>query len=179
MPTDIRLVVDDSQIDLLMSQAHEAVSLAMKYTAMDVFGGIGKHAPTDHGRLAGSFFPEELPDHLSWRIYSNVEYAMAVHEGTGVYGPEGHPIVPKTAKALKFFWRKTGKMMIFKGDLDTPREKASFAAWARERNMTPVFSWVQGQKPNPYADRAIEDTESRVQEFAIRAVREATGRGSW
>jgi len=179
MATDIRFEVDASEVDKLIEQARLAMQLAMKYTAKDVEAGIGRYAPTDHGRLAGSFHSEQMDDELSWRIYTHVEYAMYVHEGTGVYGPEGHPIVPTQAKALKFFWKKTGQMMIFKGDLTTPWQKASFARWAEERGMTPVFAWVKGMEPRPFADKAIADTEARVDEFARRAVREAMEGRSW
>ena len=36
------------------------------------------------------------------RIGTNVEYAIFVHEGTGIYGPKGVPIRPSRAKALVF-----------------------------------------------------------------------------
>ena len=36
------------------------------------------------------------------RVGTNVEYALYVHEGTGIYGKRGRPITPVRAKALKF-----------------------------------------------------------------------------
>ena len=164
--------------DEFLSASNESISLAIEYTALDVWANIGKFAPTDHGRLAGSFTAQKI-DTWNWSVYTNVEYAMAVHEGTGIYGPEGEEIKPKNAKALKFFWKKTGQTMIFKGDLDTPQEKGRFAAWARARGMTPVFSWVKGMKPRPYAEEAINETSGRTQEFAERAVREIMEGRSW
>lgn len=35
-------------------------------------------------------------------IGSNLEYAIYVHEGTGLYGPNPHMIVPKNAKVLRW-----------------------------------------------------------------------------
>lgn len=36
------------------------------------------------------------------RVGSGVKYALYVHEGTGIYGPRGVPITPKTKKFLRF-----------------------------------------------------------------------------
>ncbi len=44
----------------------------------------------------------------SVRVGTNVHYALFVHDGTGLYGPKGAYITPKTAKFL--VWKgKTGK----------------------------------------------------------------------
>lgn len=117
---------------------------AHELLATEIWANIGREAPTDHGRLAGSFQIEQGSGR-EWRIYSNVEYALFVHEGTGIHGPTGHKIVPRTASKLVFEWR--GK------------------TW--------FLGSVAGQKPNPYADRAIDKAQGRVQEFIQRAIEEA------
>lgn len=72
-------------------------------------------------------------------VGSPLPYAQHVHEGTGIYGPHGTPIVPKNAKALKFEVRnvsaKTGK-------------KTKGSKWVFAKS-------VAGQKPNPFLTRAI------------------------
>jgi len=123
----------------------DAIRLALEYTATGVWGEVRKKAPVDHGRLAGSFELSQTGD-LSWRISSNVKYALMVHEGTGIYGPRATPIVPVRAKRLVFFWKKTGKMMYLPS--------------------------VEGMKGRPYIDWAIKEVEPRVSEFAQRAIRE-------
>jgi HK97 gp10 family phage protein len=45
------------------------------------------------------------------RVGTNVYYALFVHDGTGIYGPHGMPIVPRTAKVL--MWRTKGGKKIF------------------------------------------------------------------
>lgn len=80
----------------LIRKARQAISLAIKYTATEVWGNVRKEAPVDHGRLAGSFQLDQVDD-LSYRIWSGVEYALAVHEGT-----KPHVIEPKKKKAL--YW---------------------------------------------------------------------------
>ncbi len=170
----VQVEYSTDELQKFLQMASAAVALAMKYTATEVWGNVRKMAPVDQGRLAGSFnLAQGGP--LDWNVYSNVTYALDVHQGTGIYGPEGKEIKPVTAKALKFYWPKTGKMMIFKGDLQGPREKASFAAWATERGMTPVFAWVQGTRPRPYADWAIKAASERTDEFIRKAIKDSGG----
>ena len=62
------------------------------------------------------------------RVGTNVEYAIFVHDGTGVWGPTGTPITPKQAKMLS--WKsKSGKRV-----------------YARQ---------VQGMRPNPFLKDAM------------------------
>lgn len=61
-------------------------------------------APVDKGQLRASItshvvFRGGLP---IGRIGTNVKHALWVHNGTGIYGPRGVPIRPKTAKVLVF-----------------------------------------------------------------------------
>lgn len=155
-----------------VAQINRVTARALELTAGEVWAGIRKHAPVDHGRLAGSFQMRNGGDELTKIIYTNVSYALAVHNGTGIYGESGQPIQPTTAGALKFFWKKTGRMMIFKGDLQTPQQKAMFGQWAESQGMTPVFAWVQGMKGRPYTEPAIKEADSRLNEFVRRAINE-------
>lgn len=66
-------------------------------------------------------------------------YAPYVHQGTGVHGPKGVRITPKTGKALKF---KIGGQVIFRKS-------------------------VAGQKPNPYMKRAFDKYKSGGLERAL------------
>lgn len=163
---------DDEQFRQFVLAGGRAVELAIKYTATEVWGNIGRKAPVDEGRLAGSFKLEQR-DPITWLISSAVHYALYVHEGTGVHGPRGQEIRPTSKQALFFFWKKIGKTVAFKGDLQTGREKLLFGKWAEERSITPVFAWVQGMKPRPFADEAITAAEARSDEFVQRAVDEA------
>lgn len=134
---------DEQAIQDFVSLAKEACKRAVELLALDVWANIRKEAPTDKGRLAGSFNLEQIGD-FAWRIYTNVLYALFVHEGTGVHGPIGQPIVPVRARYLAFEWQ--GKMWFLKS--------------------------VKGQEPNPYADRAINMSEQRSQEFVRKALDE-------
>ena len=119
------------------------VSRAVKLAATDVWGNVAREAPVDHGRLAGSFELDRSSD-LYWNITTRVNYAAFVHEGTGLYGPMHRRITPSQASVLAFV--SGGKQVFAKS--------------------------VSGQRPNPYADRAVKRTDSRAQVFADIAVRE-------
>lgn len=118
---------------------------ALGYVAQEVWGNIGREAPTDEGKLANTGnWALEKAGHLGYRIYTNLVYALFVHEGTGIYGPVGRPITPTRARFLVFEWQ----------------------------GRTWFLRSVKGQKPNPYADRAMESAEMRIPEFVQRAIDE-------
>lgn len=84
------------EINKLVESGKRAVSRAVELMAIEVWGNIGREAPTDTGRLAGSFELSQIEE-LAWCITTMVGYAPYVHEGT-----EPHEIRPVRAKAL--FW---------------------------------------------------------------------------
>jgi len=118
------------------------IDKAVRLTAEEVWGNISREAPTDHGRLAGSWNLKQI-GLGRYGIWSNVEYRWWVHEGTGVHGPHGHPIVPVGAPFLQFE---------IDGQIIRKKE-------------------VQGQEPNRYIDRAINQAEKRTDDFIQQAVR--------
>lgn len=61
-------------------------------------------APVDHGRLRADIQLELLnaPQGPFARVGNSVNYAIFVHEGTGIYGRRRRPIVPRRAKVLRF-----------------------------------------------------------------------------
>lgn len=65
--------------------------------------------PVNNGRLRASITGQVLSEQTGpvGRVGTNVEYALFVHEGTGIYGPKGAPytIVPRRRKALAFVWK--------------------------------------------------------------------------
>jgi hypothetical protein len=129
------------------------IEKAFEYIAKELWANIRKTppTPTDEGVLAGSWGLEKLVqmDELQWRIFSNIHHAFWVHAGTGIYGRYGSPIVPTKSKALAFFWKKQGVDVVVRS--------------------------VAGQQPTEYADRAIEMTEGRVEEFIRMAIAETFG----
>jgi hypothetical protein len=147
--------------------ARKVTAKALEYTALETWGKMRINVPKDHGRLANSFLLNKIDDY-EYRIISGVRYALDVNNGTGVYGPTGQPIKPKTKKALKFIWH--GKTIIAKGDLPNKQSKAAFAKWAKDNGMEPMFSWPKGQKGSKYVERSVQQASSRVDEFIRRAI---------
>lgn len=143
----IEMVIDQAQVDKIMQIPKDAGANAFGYFAQEVWRGFRIEAPVDHGRLAGSFMLERHND-FEYAIQSGVEYALAVAEGTGVYGPKHQEIVikPKIKKCLHFIWQ-------------------GMEVFAKEAH-------VQGMKPNPYHERAFQKGEDRIDEFIRRALRE-------
>ena len=144
---DIQVEVDTAEFKRAMALAMSSVGVAVGYTAQELWGNVGREAPVDEGKLAGNFGLEQV-DEISWRVFTNTEYAQFVHDGTGIFGPRGAPIVPVAAKVLH--WIAKGGEEVF----------------ARS---------VKGSPPNPFVDRAIEKTYTRVDEFVTRAIRETVG----
>lgn len=68
-------------------------------------GGVSGPKRIDTGKLRASIsvqLKRKATNIITVRIGTNVEYAIWVHDGTGLYGPMGRPIRPKTARYLKF-----------------------------------------------------------------------------
>lgn len=108
-----------------------------------------KHnCPVDEGRLRASITHTVTMRGSSAviRVGSPLTYARYIHEGTGIYGPHKTPIVPVTAKALKF---RAGKMMgpLPAGVKNLPRNKRAF-----------VFAKsVKGVPPTPFLTEGMQD----------------------
>lgn len=124
------------RFDEIKKKTKEGMGRALFKVAQVFYGEVKKEAPVDHGTLQGSWQIEEL-DYLAYSIFTNIKYAKAVNDGTGIYGPSGQPITPKNGNVLKF---KIGSQTIYTKS-------------------------VKGQRPNPYIDRAIDTTESRVEKL--------------
>ncbi|MFE2930610.1 HK97 gp10 family phage protein [Streptomyces sp. NPDC059278] len=102
-----------------------------------------RRAPVDNGMLRTSI-RESVAVRGSLvvgEVYSDLEYAAYVHEGTGIYGPTGQPIRPVRARVLS--WQPRGG----------PR------AFARS---------VKGQRPNPFLLRALRDVAPGPVDGAVR-----------
>jgi len=94
-------------------------------------GGIGGPKRIDTGRLRASISTNlvtrnGVPTVL---VGTNVNYALFVHNGTGIYGPMHRPIRPRHAKFLRF----------------RPRTSRRFV-YARQ---------VRGMPPNPFLKNAL------------------------
>ncbi len=84
----------------LLVRAHRVQSAAKRNLGGGTLSGPKR---IDTGRLRASIDVELIKRvKLAARIGTNVEYALFVHEGTGIYGPKHTPITPKTSRYLQF-----------------------------------------------------------------------------
>lgn len=91
----VRALLTDPQGDIaddLLRRGNNVASLAKKY------------APVNTGHLRASISAKlvKFGGNLAVLVGTNVNYAMYQHEGTGIYGPHGTPIVPVRSKYLRF-----------------------------------------------------------------------------
>lgn len=77
------------------------------------------------GQLAGGITVDawqENGNSFTSTARSLAPYSLFVDKGTGVYGPTGARIYPKTAKALTFYWQRTGSVVSFRSVAGSPAQ---------------------------------------------------------
>jgi hypothetical protein len=100
----IHKILREERRAALLDSARYVRSLAARYpqqnpkTAYRRTGTLGRSVAV--GEVAGN------ESALRVEVGTNLHYAPYVEYGTGIYGPKGQPIRPKSAKALA--WRATG-----------------------------------------------------------------------
>jgi HK97 gp10 family phage protein len=103
-------------------------------------------APVKDGPLQSSIRP--YFGRMTATVKPNKEYALYVHEGTGIYGPKKRPITPRSGKMLA--WKSKG------------------GTWAFARS-------VKGIKPNPYMEKAYQIVKPDVDRDAIATLNKIVG----
>ena len=99
-----RVVLSPTALKQLLESKSGAVAQDLDRRARAVQNQAIRLCPVNEGRLRGSISREIAvePNGLTARVGTNVEYAMFVHEGTGLYGPRGRYIVPVKGDFLKW-----------------------------------------------------------------------------
>lgn len=113
---------------------------ALRYSALLTQRVEKQEAPIDTGYMRGSIEVRYLQDAAI--ILPRAKYALAVHEGTGLYGPQRRRIYPKRGKVLA--WKGKG-------------------GWRFARS-------IAGQKPNRFADRTVQRVAPEIHATFDRAV---------
>lgn len=85
-------------------------------------------------------------DVLTGSLTAMARHAKWVHQGTGIYGLSGNPIIPQRSKVLVFFWSRKNK-------------------WMRVRS-------VRGQPANPFLRRGAKILRDRVASTLPKEVRQ-------
>lgn len=102
-----RVILNTQEINKLLQSPSGAVAQDLLIRGNRVKNAAQRLCPVDQGRLRASISTELAFDEgeLVVRVGTNVDYAIYVHNGTGIYGPEKRPIVPVRAKALRWAQR--------------------------------------------------------------------------
>lgn len=101
MSTSVK--IDQSALRALMASPQGPVWIDIQRRTNRVLNQARRNAPVDEGRLRASIAMEMRSYNGSpvGRVGTNVEYALYVHEGTGVEAGKGY-IVPVRARVLRW-----------------------------------------------------------------------------
>lgn len=104
--------VNDAVIQKMLRHPKGQVARGILKIGKRVERKAKRYTPVDHGILRNSINTELIIRRGPVaRIGTKTKYALAVHEGTGIYGPKGKPITPKRSKVLVFTSKKTNKLV--------------------------------------------------------------------
>ncbi len=135
------------ELKAILEQAKNIAQIALELTSVELYGNVKRETPVDEGRLQGSWEIKKVGTFL-YQIYTNVKYALAVHEGSKphwIYGSAGPSYMGKSIG-------KNG-MLYWKG--------AKHPVWR---------VYHPGYKGNPFTEPAINTTAKRLDEFVQTAL---------
>lgn len=131
MAISIRL--NNREIDRLLKGDTGPVAKRLLRIGYKIEKGAKRRCPVDTGRLRSSIHTEESNTSSGAplvRVGTNVEYAIYIHDGTGVLGPRGVPITPVSSSVL---------------------------VWTDKKGNTVFAKSVRGMKPRPFLKNALDD----------------------
>ena len=141
MPNKVTHVLNHAQITRILTSPTGPVAkdlLVRGYRVQararkNLDGGLSGPKRIDTGKLRASIsvqLKRKSTNILVVHIGTNVEYALWVHDGTGLYGPMHRPIRPKTKRYLRF----------------KPKNSSTFI----------YAKLVKGMRPNHFLSDALE-----------------------
>lgn len=100
----VNLQINQNVVRALFTDPNGGVAEDLLRRGRNVANLAKKYAPVNTGRLRSSIEARlvRYNGEVAVLISTNVNYAMFQHEGTGIYGPHGTPIVPVQARFLRF-----------------------------------------------------------------------------
>jgi len=100
-------------VDLNDAAIVELVAGIVGEVTSDVANAARRRCPVDDGTLRASIRSRvsQRGGEAVGEVYSDLEYAAYVHQGTGIYGPSHRPIRPVRARVLS--WEQAGVGRVF------------------------------------------------------------------
>ncbi len=129
----------------------QEITRAMRQSTLTIEGEAKHRVPVKTGTLRRSIHSEVRPISrgVEGLVGTITQYAPYVEFGTGIYGPQKRPIVPRTKKALA--WKSEGGEMIIRRS-------------------------VRGMRPRPYLKPAFDAKLREVEGFFRAALKRVLGR---
>lgn len=107
--------------------------------------------PARSAQSAEVVYPSGKTKEVTLRLQPEFDFAQAVAEGTGLYGPRRATIFPKVAKVL-LVPKAIG-----------PRQGEKGGSLVRIDGRYYVYAaWTRGMRPNPYHERAADLLEAEI-----------------
>ena len=141
---DVRIELEGysrEDVEAIVTDMIATTRRAVELTAIEAWGQVKRESPVDQGNLASRWDLTQKGE-MEWSVYTNVAYALAVHEGRDPGPAPWGPIE---------LWAKR------KGLPPGPVYGKIV---------------YHGTEPNRFVDRAVDSTYDRVDEFITRAIRE-------
>lgn len=109
---DVRIDLDEVQLQVLLRSDDGVVGKDAMRRARQVEGAAKRRVRVRTGRLQRSIKArrDRSEGEASVIVEATAKHARYVHEGTGIYGPTGLPIQPRTRSVLKF---RVGGVTVF------------------------------------------------------------------
>lgn len=147
----VTITVDESSYPSISEKMPQIKTRGLQLTGQEMLRNLSLNSPIDHGLLRQWFFSDTSPDHIE--IQTPAKYAALVNDGTGVYGPKGSVIKPKSGKALRF---KPGPKW------HGPVSKDGFV----------FLKHSKGQKGQKFVEKSMKQTQAKLETLFIKAINE-------
>lgn len=139
----VTISVDSSKMQNISQHIPEIRKKGLNYAGQGMIRNLMINSPVDHGLLKQWFVENQSDDEIE--IRTPAKYSPFVNDGTGIYGPYKTPIYSKTVgKPLAF--QVGGKMIYTK--------------------------MIRGQRGQKFVEKSIEQTQGKLANYFIKAVRE-------
>lgn len=100
-------------VDLDEAAIADLIADVVGEVTTEVANAARRRCPVDNGALRASIRTQvsHRGGEVVGEVYSDLEYAAYVHQGTGIYGPSHRPIRPVRARVLS--WEQAGVGRVF------------------------------------------------------------------
>jgi hypothetical protein len=124
----------DALVARLGADLERGLQAGLQHVVADIEGRALDHVPVRTSNLYNSI--TSYVTGLTGVIKATAPYAEYVHEGTGIYGPKKHRIVPREAKALRF---EIGGKVLYRRSVKGMKGVPFFTLAIKEADPQKVF----------------------------------------